>query len=110
MLFKPGADFGWPDCWASWRQRRLAGRCGGVTPPVAYLEPHSSANSLVFWAGRLVVAEWGQYLSERWGRKLVRVDVASGRTATLGDGFEHPLGLAVEPGPAGSWWATGAAA
>ena len=97
VLFRRGADYGWPDCWASWRQRRLAGRCGGVTPPVAYLEPHSSANSLVFWRGSLVVSEWGQYLSERWGRKLVRVDVASGRTATLATGFEHPLGLAVEP-------------
>ena len=51
VLFRRGADYGWPDCWASWRQRRLAGRCGGVTPPVAYLEPHSSANSLVFWRG-----------------------------------------------------------
>ena len=97
VLVRRGADYGWPDCWASWRQRRLAGRCGGVTPPVAYLEPHSSANSLAFWRGRLVVAEWGQYLSERWGRKLVQVDVGSGRATTLATGFEHPLGLAVEP-------------
>ena len=97
VLFRPGADYGWPDCWASWARRRLAGRCSGVTAPVAYLEPHSSANSLAFWGGGLVVAEWGQYLSERWGRKLVRVDVRSGRTTTLATGFAHPLGLAVEP-------------
>ena len=93
-----GADYGWPGCWSSWRERELRGSCRGVTKPVALLEPHSSADSLAFWRGRLFVAEWGQYLSERWGRKLVRVDVRTGRWATFADGFEHPLGLAVEPG------------
>ncbi len=97
VRIKPGADYGWPSCWASWRLRKLQGSCRGVTPPVAYLEPHSSANTLALWAGTLVVAEWGQYLSERWGRKLVQVNVRTGRSSTLVDGFEHPLGLAVEP-------------
>ncbi len=97
MRFRPGADYGWPRCWASWRLRRLQGSCRGVTPPVAYLEPHSSANTLALWAGTLIVAEWGQYLSERWGRKLVQVNVRTGRSSTFADGFEHPLGLAVEP-------------
>ena len=94
---RPGKDYGWPDCWASWRERRLRGSCAGVTRPVAYLEPHSSANSLAFWEGRLHVALWGQYASERWGRKLVRVDVRTGRSRTLADGFEHPLGLTATP-------------
>jgi glucose/arabinose dehydrogenase len=97
VRIKAGADYGWPSCWASWRLRKLQGSCRGVTPPVAYLEPHSSANTLALWAGTLVVAEWGQYLSERWGRKLVQVNVRTGRSSTLVDGFEHPLGLAVEP-------------
>jgi glucose/arabinose dehydrogenase len=97
LLFRRGADYGWPDCWASWRERRLSGSCTGVTRPVAYLEPHSSANSLAFWRGGLFVAEWGQYLSKRWGRKLVRVDVRSGRAVTFATGFVHPLGLAAEP-------------
>jgi len=96
VRIKPGADYGWPRCWASWRLRQLRGSCGGVTPPIAYLEPHSSANSLALWAGRMIVAEWGQYLSERWGRKLVQVDISTGRSSTFVDGFEHPLGLAVE--------------
>jgi glucose/arabinose dehydrogenase len=97
VLIQQGANYGWPDCWASWLERRLRGSCSGVTRPVAYLEPHSSANTLAFWRGSLFVAEWGQYLSERWGRKLVRVDVRSGRSITFADGFEHPLGLAAEP-------------
>jgi glucose/arabinose dehydrogenase len=97
VAIEPGADYGWPECWASWRLRRLQGSCAGVTAPFAYLEPHSSADSLAFWRGALFVAEWGQYLSERWGRKLVRVDLATRRAATFADGFEHPLGLAVEP-------------
>ena len=45
VRIRPGADYGWPRCWASWRLRKLQGSCRGVTPPVAYLEPHSSANS-----------------------------------------------------------------
>ncbi len=97
VRIKPGADYGWPRCWASWRLRKLQGSCRGVTPPVAYLEPHSSADTVALWAGTLIVAEWGQYLSERWGRKLVQVDVRTGRSSTLVDGFDHPLGLAVEP-------------
>jgi glucose/arabinose dehydrogenase len=97
VRIKPGADYGWPRCWASWQYRKLQGSCRGVTPPVAYLEPHSSADSLALWAGTLIVAEWGQYLSERWGRKLVQVNLRTGRSSTFADGFEHPLGLAVEP-------------
>ena len=96
VVVKRGANYGWPDCWASWKLRKLQGNCAGVTPPFAYLEPHSSANTLAFWRGALVVAEWGQYLSERWGRKLVRVDLRTRRATTLADGFEHPLGLAVD--------------
>jgi hypothetical protein len=42
------------------------------------------------------VAEWGQYLSERFGRKVVRVNVATGRTSTFADGFGHPLAVAVD--------------
>ena len=97
VRIEAGADYGWPRCWASWRYRKLQGSCRGVTRPVAYLEPHSSADSLALWAGTMIVAEWGQYLSERRGRKLVRVDVGTGRSSTFADGFEHPLGLAVEP-------------
>jgi glucose/arabinose dehydrogenase len=95
VVIRKGANYGWPGCWASWRLRKLQGRCAGVTPPFAYLEPHSSANTLALWRGGLVVAEWGQYLSERWGRKLVRIDLRTRRSTTLADGFEHPLGLAV---------------
>lgn len=96
VRIRRGADYGWPRCWASWRLRRLQGSCRGVTPPVAYLEPHSSADSLALWAGTMIVSEWGQYLSPRWGRKLVQVNVQTGHSSTFADGFEHPLGLAVE--------------
>jgi glucose/arabinose dehydrogenase len=96
VVVKAGADFGWPRCWSSWRLRKLQGSCAGVTPPFAHLEPHSSANTLAFWRGALFVTEWGQYLSERWGRKLVRVDLATRRATTFADGFDHPLGLAVD--------------
>src|SRR5262245_32217441 len=59
VLVQEGAFYGWPRCWLSYRQRTLAGRCRGVTPPVAYLEPHSSADGIAFWRGNLYVALWG---------------------------------------------------
>jgi glucose/arabinose dehydrogenase len=97
VVARQGNDYGWPDCWPSWRLRRLVGACTGVTAPFAYLEPHSSANGLAFWRGRLYVAEWGQYRSDRWGRKVVEVDARSGRTRLFADGFDHPLAVAADP-------------
>jgi glucose/arabinose dehydrogenase len=98
VKLRRGAHYGWPRCWPSWRERRLKGLCRGVAKPVAYLEPHSSPNGLAFWGGRLYVAEWGQYLSRRFGRKLVEVNVRTGGSRTVARGFEHPLAVAVEPG------------
>ena len=96
VKLRRGARYGWPTCWPSWRQRRLTGSCRGVTKPVAYLEPHSAAGGMAFWRGRLYVAEWGQYLSGRFGRKVVSVNVATGRVTKFADGFEHPLAVAVD--------------
>jgi glucose/arabinose dehydrogenase len=96
VRLRRGAHYGWPACWPSWRQRRLTGECRGVARPVAYLEPHSAPGGMAFWRGRLYVAEWGQYLSSRFGRKVVSVDVATGRTRAFADGFEHPLAVAVD--------------
>ena len=108
---RPGRFFGWPRCWPSWRKRRLAGRCGGVTPPVAYLEPHSSADGLAFYDGRafppeyrgdLFVALWGTYFGRRHGRRVDRVELDSGRNArrarvsTFASGFDHPIAVAVD--------------
>lgn len=91
----PGASFGWPGCWPSYALKRLVGACGGVARPVAYLEPHSSADGIVSWRGDLFVTEWGEYLSKRHGRVLVRI--RRGRVSTFASGFDHPLALAVDP-------------
>ena len=96
VLVEQGAFYGWPRCWPSYAKKQLAGRCRGVTPPVAYLEPHSSADGLAFWRGGLFVALWGQYLSNRHGRKLVRVDPGSSKASTFARGFDHPLALVVD--------------
>jgi glucose/arabinose dehydrogenase len=109
VIVESGASYGWPRCWPSFRLKRLVGRCAGVTPPVAYLEPHSSADGIVFYTGSsfpaayrgdLFVALWGQYLSERHGRRVVRIELdgegrARGVTHFAG-GFDHPLALAVD--------------
>jgi glucose/arabinose dehydrogenase len=94
---RQGAFYGWPRCWPSYAKKTLAGRCRGVTPPVAYLEPHSSADGLAFWRSDLFVALWGQYLSDRHGRKLVRIHLGPPkRVTTFARGFDHPLALVVD--------------
>ena len=98
---RQGRHFGWPRCRPSSRRKRLVGRCRGVTAPVAYLEPHSAPGGLVFWNDALYVAEWGEYLKRRHGRKVSRVVLREGRPAavsTFATGFEHPLAVAVDPG------------
>jgi glucose/arabinose dehydrogenase len=97
---RQGRHFGWPRCRPSYRLKRLVGSCKGVTPPVAYLEPHSAPGGMAFWAGALYVAEWGEYLKHDHGRKLTRVVLRAGRPAavsTFATGFEHPLAVAVDP-------------
>jgi glucose/arabinose dehydrogenase len=96
---RAGRHFGWPRCRPSYRLKRLVGRCEGVTPPVAYLEPHSAPGGMAFWNGALYVAEWGEYLNKTHGRKLSRVVLREGRAAavsTFATGFEHPLAVAVD--------------
>jgi glucose/arabinose dehydrogenase len=96
---RAGRNYGWPACWPSARLLRLVGACRGVTPPVAYLEPHSSADGMAFWRGALYVAEWGQYDSHRFGRRVVRVRLDGAlrsRVSVFGSGFDHPLALAVD--------------
>jgi glucose/arabinose dehydrogenase len=96
---RAGQHFGWPPSRPSYRLKRLVGRCEGVTPPVAYLEPHSAPGGMAFWNGALYVAEWGEYLNKTHGRKLSRVVLREGRAAavsTFATGFEHPLAVAVD--------------
>jgi glucose/arabinose dehydrogenase len=108
VLIRRGAFYGWPRCWASARTLRLAGRCRGVAAPAAYLEPHASADGLAFYTGKsfprayrgdLFVAEWGQYYSRRFGRRIVRVELGphgrARRVSSFASGFEHPLALLV---------------
>jgi glucose/arabinose dehydrogenase len=109
VAVREGAFYGWPRCSPSYRLRRLIGRCAGVTPPAAYLEPHSSADGLAFYTGHsfpdayrgdLFVALWGQYLSKRHGRRVVRVKLGPDGTATrateFARGFDHPLALEID--------------
>jgi glucose/arabinose dehydrogenase len=100
VALKDGAFYGWPRCWPSYEKRRLAGRCRGVTAPAAYLEPHSSADGLAFWHGDLYVALWGEYLSTRHGRTVMRIrlgpDGRATRVTEFARGFDHPLALALD--------------
>jgi glucose/arabinose dehydrogenase len=97
VVLRRGADYGWPGCWPDWGTRKLAGPdCAGVSEPLAYLEPHSSADGIAFWRGSLFVAEWGEYYSHAHGRRVVRVDPDTGKVRSFASGFEHPLALAVD--------------
>ena len=103
---RPGAHYGWPRCWPSWRERRMRGACRGVARPAAYLETHSSADGIAFATGGafparlragVFVALWGQYNSARHGRRVDFVALPSGRVRRFARGFEHPLALAFDP-------------
>ncbi|MFL5931789.1 MAG: PQQ-dependent sugar dehydrogenase [Gaiellaceae bacterium] len=106
---RQGRRFGWPACWPSYRRKRLLGECRGVSRPLAYLQPHSSADGLVVYRrgsfgrrfkGNLFVAEWGQYLEHDRGRKVSRVVLRPGRPAavsTFASGFDHPIAVAIDP-------------
>jgi glucose/arabinose dehydrogenase len=95
VRIRQGAKYGWPDCWPSYALRKLIGSCSGISPPIAYLEPHSSADGIAAWQGDLFVAEWGEYLHSNHGRVVVRIH--DGRVTTFATGFDHPLALAVDP-------------
>jgi glucose/arabinose dehydrogenase len=112
VLIEEGAHYGFPDCWPSARRKRMMGSCGRVTPPVAYLEAHSSADGLAFYTGStfparyrdgVFVALWGQYASTEHGRRVDFVALRQDGTAPangvepFADGFAHPLALAVDP-------------
>ena len=93
VVLQQGAKYGWPTCWPSFRRHRLTGSCTGVTKPLAYLEPHSSADGIAYWRDALYVTEWGQYLSHARGRKVVRVGL-DGKVSVFATGFVHPLPIA----------------
>jgi glucose/arabinose dehydrogenase len=95
VRIKPGANYGWPDCWPSYALEKLIGNCARVTPPIAYLESHSSADGIASWRGDLFVAEWGEYLHQKHGRVVVRI--RRGHVTTFATGFDHPLALTVGP-------------
>ena len=112
VVAKKGRHFGWPDCWPSYARRAMVGDCAGITPPAAYLEPHSSADGMAFYTGAsfperyrddLYIALWGQYASSQRGRRVIRVVLGGDGKAvrngisTFADGFEHPLAVALDP-------------
>jgi glucose/arabinose dehydrogenase len=110
VRIEPGAHYGWPECWPSARRKRLVGDCDGVEQPVAYLEPHSSADGFAFYTGdtfparfrhAIFIALWGQYESRRYGRRVDLVtlseDGSRGRVRPFARGFEHPLAVVVDP-------------
>jgi glucose/arabinose dehydrogenase len=96
---RSGRNYGWPACWPSARLLRLVGACRGVAQPIAFLEPHSSADGMAFWHGTLYLAEWGQYDSHAFGRRVVRIRLTGpqrSRVSVFASGFDHPLALAVD--------------
>jgi glucose/arabinose dehydrogenase len=97
VVLRRGANYGWPNCWSSFRKHRLSGSCTGVAKPLAYLEPHSSADGIAYWRSAFYVTEWGQYLSHAHGRKVVRLGL-DGRVSVFATGFVHPLPIAEHDG------------
>ena len=98
---RPNRNYGWPQCWANFARKRLAGRCTGVEPPAAYLEPRSGAGGIAFADEHTAyIALWGQYFGRKHGRTLVRVELGDDGRATgqrvFARGFGHPLAVLVD--------------
>lgn len=106
-LIVQGGDYGWPDCYG----RGRGSHCEGTIPPVAEMEPRSSADGLAFYTGshfpaayrnNLFIAEYGAH-ARQTGMKLQRAvlsQTGSTYTARLSDfatGFDRPLDVAVAP-------------
>ncbi len=79
--------------------------CAGVTRPIAYLETHSSADGMAFvtgnafpskWKNGAFVALWGQYSSTAHGRRVVFVNLTTGKSTAFARGFQHPLAIAFD--------------
>jgi glucose/arabinose dehydrogenase len=98
---RPNRDYGWPRCWPSFARKQLVGRCAGVAPPAAYLEPRSGAGGIAFASERTAyIALWGQYFGRKHGRTVVRVELGEdGRAVAqrvFARGFGHPLAVLVD--------------
>jgi glucose/arabinose dehydrogenase len=99
----PGHRYGFPGCYGV---RRGTG-CAGTDPPVADLEPHSSADGLAFapasfspgMAGDAFIALWGTYFGHARGRYVARVHLAAGKPVVtrFATGLDHPLAVAFTP-------------
>jgi glucose/arabinose dehydrogenase len=83
----------------------MKGSCSGVTRPIAYLETHSSADGMAFvtgdafpskWRSGAFVALWGQYSSTARGRRVVFVNLSTGKVSRFATGFAHPLAIAFD--------------
>jgi glucose/arabinose dehydrogenase len=104
-LIAQEGNYGWPDCWGNGRGTN----CRGTRAPVALFEPHSSADGLLFYAGRTFpkryrgdafVAEWGDSVNNLGTGHIVKdVHFAGKRVAvsTFATGFSNPIALALAP-------------
>lgn len=106
-LIVEGGDYGWPFCWGDGG----GANCQGTIPPIAEMEPHSSADGLAFYTGdmfpseyrnNIFIAMWGS-LSGVYGRKVVRIeltkrdDTYDARVSEFALGLNRPLDLVVAP-------------
>jgi putative membrane-bound dehydrogenase-like protein len=109
-----GGNYGWPDC--AGRDREMApGGCEGKTPPVVELEPHSSADGLVYYQGGNFPGQYqgsffvAQYGSDprseiQTGRQVTRVQVTptseppgfNASVTEFATGFERPLDVTMD--------------
>jgi glucose/arabinose dehydrogenase len=108
----PGANYGWPNCWPDARSLDLQGQCQGVTPPAAYLAPHSAPTGMAFYTGKsfpasyddnLFVASYGAEIGPApTGHNVVRIVLNSSGSAPnsavteFASGFENPMGVVVD--------------
>jgi glucose/arabinose dehydrogenase len=86
-----GENFRFPGCYG-----QGGSACAGVPKPVAVLDPHAAAGSVVFTSGRALVAQW--QVPKVQGVALTRVGSNfRGTVSPFLTGLEHPFGLVLAP-------------
>lgn len=100
-LVRPGENWRFPGCYG-----QGGSACAGVPQPVAVLDPHAAAGSVVFPTGaQALVSQWNVPKVQKVALRRVGRGFR-GTVAPFLAGLEHPLALVLAPGQSllvGDW-------
>ena len=92
VIVKPGANYGWPPCYADQQPNPgwngTAAYCAQVERPLAMFHPEATPTGLAYFDGQLIVALWNGNPP-----RLVSVDPKDGSVKDWATGFKTSIAL-----------------